>query len=110
MMTMPTTILTQRLIPVFNTRDRTIMAMGSCPMIAPANINWGMDAPVLAAVLATSSAEPGMFSEKMSAFSMLIMTTIHRVESRTFVSIFFVGVALVFIFLLLNDVVEFHFQ
>src|SRR5512139_3920340 len=98
MMTMPTTILTQRLSPYFNTRDRTIMAMASCPMIAPAIISWGMDAPALAAVLATSSAEPGIFSEKMSAFNMLIMTTIHRVESRTLVSIFFVRVALVFIF------------
>lgn len=67
-------------------------------MIAPPNINWGMDASALAAVLANSSAEPGMLSERMSAFNMLIMTTIHRVERRTFVSIFFVGTVIAFIF------------
>src|SRR5512146_855588 len=109
MMTIPTTILAQRLIPYFKTRDRMIMAMASCPMIAPANISWGMDVPMLAAVLATSSVAPGMFSERMSAFSMLIMTTIHRPESTTLVSIFFLGVGLVFIFSpFSNDLGEFR--
>ena len=69
--------------------------------LKPPNISWGMDAPVLAEVLATSSAEPGMFSERMSASSMLIMTTIHRVESRTLVSRSFVGGVLIFTFSLL---------
>ena len=45
---------------------------------------------MLTAVFATSSNAPGMNSERISAFNILIMTTIHKVESRTFVSIFFV--------------------
>ena len=60
----PTMILTQRLIPYFNTRDRMIMAIEIFPMIAPTSINWGMDAPVLAEVFATSSAASGDVQRK----------------------------------------------
>jgi hypothetical protein len=68
-------------------------------MIAPININWEMDAPVLTDVLATSSTAPGMNSERISAFNILIMTTIHNVESRTFVSIFSAVFLIEFIFI-----------
>ena len=68
-------------------------------MIAAPSISWGMDAPKLAAALATSSVAPGMYSERISAFNILIMTTIHNVESRTFVSIFSAVFIFVFIFI-----------
>ena len=43
------------------------MAIGISIIIAPPSINWGMEAPVLTEVFATSSNAPGICNERMSA-------------------------------------------
>jgi len=68
-------------------------------MIAPLSISVGIG--VSPAVFVTSSAAPGIYNERISAFSILIMTMIHNIESRTFVPIFFVVFSFVLIFILL---------
>lgn len=50
----------------------------------PRELNYSVDA-------ANSSTMPGIYTERMSAFNILNITTIQSVESKTFVSIFFVG-------------------
>ena len=47
-------------------------------------LNYSVDA-------ANSSTMPGIYTERMSAFNILNITTIQSVESKTFVSNFFVG-------------------
>ena len=50
----------------------------------PRELNYSGDA-------ANSSTMPGIYTERMSAFNILNITTIQSVESKTFGSIFFVG-------------------
>ena len=94
-------ILTQRFTLYFNTRERMIITIEISIMIAPPSIRIAIG--VSPAVLATSSAAPGIYSERISALSILIMTTTHRVESKTAVSNFFVVISFVFIFVFLFD-------
>ena len=54
----------------------------------PRELNYSVDA-------ANSSTMPGIYTERMSAFNLLNITTIQSVESKTFVSIFFVGLCVI---------------
>jgi hypothetical protein len=53
----------------------------------PRELNYSVDA-------ANSSTMPGIYTERMSAFNILNITTIQSVESKIFVSNFFVGAIL----------------
>jgi hypothetical protein len=77
-------------------------------MIAPTNINWGMDAPVLADVLANSSTEPGIYSERMSAFQHVDHDYNPQGGEQGFrVNLFYRGCALIHFFPFLNTLDEF---
>ena len=78
-------ILSGRLRGRFKVYDRKTMMMDSSIMTAPPSIRYGMG--VSPAVLASVCAVPGMKSERISAFNMLSMTTIHKMERRVWVSI-----------------------
>ena len=89
-------MLAQRFARYASTRESRIITIEISIMMAPLNINSVMG--VLPAVLAASSTAPVIYRERISAFSMLIITTIHKVESSTFLSIFLKNLAFAFIF------------